>query len=440
MPLIQAQVVQKFGWLSAADFSDLVTIAEMTPGPIAINAATFVGNQVAGIGGAVAGISMGTTGTLEEAWSLLSLFCTVFIPLCVGGLIADSKRNRQMKANLLVRRNDLTKIAQKYNDVTSLLEQSFKEEKRGLGRNSKEALRKQYEKKYFQNKEAFDRERLAYLRDNSAQTETGKRFSSYWKWVVSIGLLTQLMACSYTLGINTEPEGSQPVVATTPEDTQPWSADNITLPHLTDGSRYVSNPDKVVSENTEMLLNQWFRKLEDSLQIESAVILVNHVANDDPFRMAQDIGNKYGVGKNDRGLIIVLGYQDHSLNISPGRALEADLTDAECGQLSRQYVVPSMKAEQPDSGMLYLAEAIYNTLQKKALPEMSVAESQADSEGDEQFGIISLYLLLFSGWIVLIIYLLNRYRGTTGSHLFAANPFVKEPEVVFGGGGFGGRF
>ena len=165
--------------------------------------------SLAGIGGSVAGISMGTTGTLEEAWSLLSLFCTVFIPLCVGGLIADSKRNRQMKANLLVRRNDLTKIAQKYNDVTSLLEQSFKEEKRGLGRNSKEALRKQYEKKYFQNKEAFDRERLAYLRDNSAQTETGKRFSSYWKWVVSIGLLTQLMACSYTLGINTEPEGSK---------------------------------------------------------------------------------------------------------------------------------------------------------------------------------------------------------------------------------------
>ncbi len=52
MPLIQAQVVQKYAWLSISDFSDLVTIAEMTPGPIAINAATFVGNQVAGIAGA----------------------------------------------------------------------------------------------------------------------------------------------------------------------------------------------------------------------------------------------------------------------------------------------------------------------------------------------------------------------------------------------------
>lgn len=45
MPLIQAQVVEKYHWLSMTEFSDLVTIAEMTPGPIAINSATFVGTQ-----------------------------------------------------------------------------------------------------------------------------------------------------------------------------------------------------------------------------------------------------------------------------------------------------------------------------------------------------------------------------------------------------------
>ena len=52
MPLIQEQTVEYHAWLTMSDFTDLVTIAEMTPGPIAINAATFVGNQVAGIPGA----------------------------------------------------------------------------------------------------------------------------------------------------------------------------------------------------------------------------------------------------------------------------------------------------------------------------------------------------------------------------------------------------
>lgn len=52
MSLIKAQVIDTYGWMTISDFTDLVTIAEMTPGPIAINAATFVGNQVAGIPGA----------------------------------------------------------------------------------------------------------------------------------------------------------------------------------------------------------------------------------------------------------------------------------------------------------------------------------------------------------------------------------------------------
>ena len=53
MPLIQEQVITRFHWLTLSDFTDLVTVAEMTPGPIAVNAATFVGNQVAGIPGAL---------------------------------------------------------------------------------------------------------------------------------------------------------------------------------------------------------------------------------------------------------------------------------------------------------------------------------------------------------------------------------------------------
>lgn len=53
MPLIQNQVVDIHSWLTMTQFADIMTIAEMTPGPIAINAATFVGIQVAGLPGAI---------------------------------------------------------------------------------------------------------------------------------------------------------------------------------------------------------------------------------------------------------------------------------------------------------------------------------------------------------------------------------------------------
>lgn len=53
MPLIQSLCVEQKGWLTMSEFADLTTIAEMTPGPIAVNSATFVGQKVAGFPGAL---------------------------------------------------------------------------------------------------------------------------------------------------------------------------------------------------------------------------------------------------------------------------------------------------------------------------------------------------------------------------------------------------
>lgn len=53
LPLIQQQVVETHQWLSMTAFADIITISQMTPGPIAINAATFVGTQIGGMFGAI---------------------------------------------------------------------------------------------------------------------------------------------------------------------------------------------------------------------------------------------------------------------------------------------------------------------------------------------------------------------------------------------------
>lgn len=53
VPLIQSQIVEGHHWLEMSQFADLITIAEMTPGPIAVNSATFVGQQIAGLPGAI---------------------------------------------------------------------------------------------------------------------------------------------------------------------------------------------------------------------------------------------------------------------------------------------------------------------------------------------------------------------------------------------------
>ena len=75
MPLIEAQIVTGHGWLTMTEFSDLVTIAEMTPGPIAVNAATFVGTKVAGVLGAL----VATAGCILPACVLVTLIARLYL-------------------------------------------------------------------------------------------------------------------------------------------------------------------------------------------------------------------------------------------------------------------------------------------------------------------------------------------------------------------------
>ena len=72
MPLIEAQIVTGHGWLTMTEFSDLVTIAEMTPGPIAVNAATFVGTKVAGV-------LVATAGCILPACVLVTLIARLYL-------------------------------------------------------------------------------------------------------------------------------------------------------------------------------------------------------------------------------------------------------------------------------------------------------------------------------------------------------------------------
>jgi len=75
MPLIREQVVTAHGWLTMSEFADLVTIAEMTPGPIALNAATFVGMRVAGL----AGVFAATAGNVFPSIVIVSLLSIVYL-------------------------------------------------------------------------------------------------------------------------------------------------------------------------------------------------------------------------------------------------------------------------------------------------------------------------------------------------------------------------
>ena len=87
MPLIQGQVVQTHQWMTMSEFTDLITISQMTPGPIAVNSATFVGYNMFGIWGGI-----------------MCTLCTIAVPvtlsLIVSFYFSRFKENRYLQNTL----------------------------------------------------------------------------------------------------------------------------------------------------------------------------------------------------------------------------------------------------------------------------------------------------------------------------------------------------
>ena len=69
LPLIQKEIVTNNGWLSPSEFIDIIGISQMTPGPIAINSATFVGFRASGFLGSL----VATLGVVTTSFILISL-------------------------------------------------------------------------------------------------------------------------------------------------------------------------------------------------------------------------------------------------------------------------------------------------------------------------------------------------------------------------------
>lgn len=77
LSLIQNEIVEQHGWLTASEFADIVAVSQITPGPIAINSATYIGYAVAGVWGSV----VATVAVCLPALTLMMLLTRFFLKL-----------------------------------------------------------------------------------------------------------------------------------------------------------------------------------------------------------------------------------------------------------------------------------------------------------------------------------------------------------------------
>ena len=88
LPFIQKEIVEKNNWISMSQLTEIIGISQMTPGPVAINSATFVGYKVGGVFGSI----VATLGVITTSFILVTV---------INKLLDKFKESKVIKATLL---------------------------------------------------------------------------------------------------------------------------------------------------------------------------------------------------------------------------------------------------------------------------------------------------------------------------------------------------
>jgi len=75
LSLIEREIVNNAGWLTVEEFLDVLALSQITPGPVGINAATFVGFKIMGIPGSIAA----TTGVIFVSFIMVNIVAHYFL-------------------------------------------------------------------------------------------------------------------------------------------------------------------------------------------------------------------------------------------------------------------------------------------------------------------------------------------------------------------------
>ena len=191
-----------------------------------------------------------------------------------------------------------------------------------------------------------------------------------------------------------------------------YCVDNVPNDHLQNAADYVSNPDGIISEEAEALLNQRIASLESVSTAELAVVLLSSVGSDDIDDFATRLFTAWGLGKkNDNGLLFLLVYDQSQMVFRTGYGLEGALPDAILARIIRDDVAPRLKKGDFDGGVFNGINKVCTYLENpEILSEiLQLERERAEKESAAETRRLLLFYLFLS-FFIFVCYLLYFYH------------------------------
>ena len=149
------------------------------------------------------------------------------------------------------------------------------------------------------------------------------------------------------------------------------TVDDVPNVRLTDVRRYVTDPTSILAPAATDTINAILGRLEKSTGIETAVVMLPSIGENDIFDFSTSLFRKWGIGKkkSDNGLLILFVMDQHKMRFATGYGIEGTMTDAMSKRIQTQYMVPAFKRSDWNKGMVDGVRAAAKVLDGSMEPE-----------------------------------------------------------------------
>lgn len=219
-----------------------------------------------------------------------------------------------------------------------------------------------------------------------------------------------------------------PLLAATPARAAGYRVEEIPNVQLTDRNRYVSNPDRILSEAAVARIDSLCGSLRRQGIAQVAVVAVDEIAGDDLFTFAIDLFRRWGVGRagDDNGVGILLVRDRREIRFVTGYGVEGVLTDALCKRIQTQLMLPRFRTGDYSGGMVAGVEAVAGALTGSGI---AFGEEEPDDGPLPVLYIFSAVILFFLATSLLALHRRRQEKRCPRCH---KHTLVREERRVLG--------
>lgn len=212
--------------------------------------------------------------------------------------------------------------------------------------------------------------------------------------------------------------------ATAAAETKQYTIDDVPNVRLSDVRQYVTDPSAILSATARDSINAILGRLEKSTGIETAVVMLPSIGDEDIFDFGHELFRKWGIGKkkSDNGLLILFVKDQKKVRFTTGYGIEGTMTDAMSKRIQTTLMVPRFKKGNWDGGMVSGVRAVAKTLDGSMQAE--------EDNGEDDISTIMITLLAIVVTMLIFIYAMGSLQRCPKCKKRSALRKVKEQHLV----------